>query len=610
MNTLVQIFIVIILVLLILYGRFGGRGDLYTKSRTTLSQFLTWFNRKLIPLFSKLNRFPFESTLIQFTIIYLIFFSIFITHPLPILKRWPKTTNTVLISILILLVLSLFIQFFVPFVGPLLPPGITGIRAQTQMLRRAGPPTRAGVGPPLLNVRTQTPIPFKPNIDHILRNLGHYLGFLMGIFVIILCAIGISYLAATHTTATLWISTLGIIVLSLFILYILYSFIKNSSAAGLPSFMDVILTTILFIPMSIYQAIARAIPNTSPAIFMLLAIEIAILFAYFIIPLIINAIYLKSPGNTGLTSALKLTQIKSTIKKEEEQLQDRKGGVYIDWHKALTMSDDDLRLQLFDAGYTTSNVDMILLFVRQNQEGIEEIFNRIKNLKAEEDILNIKLEKDNSTVMIQGPPIETDYKQAHGLFQKLKKRDDFNYQYTLSCWIMIHQQGPNHAISYNRFTNLLNYGNKPSIVYNAKKQMLRIIMLSGKKETVIYETTNFPLQKWNNVVMSYDKGTFDVFINGKLVASRPEIVPYIQLDNVITGEDDGISGGICNVVYYSGRLSQSRIQTYYDLLKDREPPVVYPIPFSNFFSNVRDMFTRGGSWSRDSGKHWWGNRAQ
>ena len=85
--------------------------------------------------------------------------------------------------------------------------------------------------------------------------------------------------------------------------------------------------------------------------------------------------------------------------------------------------------------------------------------------------------------------------------------------------------------------------------------------------------------------MSYDKGTFDVFINGKLVASRPEIVPYIQLDNVVTGEDDGISGGICNVVYYSGRLSQSRIQTYYDLLKDREPPVVYPIPFSNFFSN-------------------------
>ena len=107
-------------------------------------------------------------------------------------------------------------------------------------------------------------------------------------------------------------------------------------------------------------------------------------------------------------------------------------------------------------------------------------------------------------------------------------------------------------------------------------------------------TTNFPLQKWNNVVMSYDKGTFDVFINGKLVASHPEIIPYIQFDNVVSGEDNGISGGICNIVYYSGRLSQSRIQTYYGLLKDSDPPVVYPIPFSNFFSNVRDMFTRGG----------------
>ena len=594
MNTLVQVFIVIILVLLILYRRFGGSGDLYTKSRTTLSQFLTWLNRKLIPLFSKLNRFPFESTLFQFTIIYLIFFSIFITHPIPILKRWPKTTNTVLISILLLLVLSIFIQLFVPFVGPLLRPGIAGIRAQTQMLARAGPATRAGVAPSLLTVRTQTPIPFKPNIDHILRNLGHYLGFLMGVFVIILCAIGISYLAATHTTATLWISTLVIIVLSLFILYILYSFVNNASAAGLPSFMDVILTTILFIPMSIYQAIARAIPETSPAIFILLAIEVAVLFAYFIIPLIINAIYLKSPGNTGITSALKLTEIKNTIKKEEEQLQDRKGGVDIDWHKALTMSDDDLRLQLFDAGYTTSNVDMIILFVRQNQDGIEEIFNRITKLKVEEDILNTKVEKDYSTKMIQREPIPTDMKNSRGIFQDLKKGDDYNYQYTLSCWIMIHQQGSNHALSYNRFTNLLNYGNKPAIVYNAKKQMLRIIMLSGKKKTVIYETTNFPLQKWNNVVMSYDKGTFDVFINGKLVASHPEIIPYMQFDNVVSGEDNGISGGICNIVYYSGRLSQSRIQTYYGLLKDSDPPVVYPIPFSNFFSNVRDMFTRGG----------------
>ncbi len=573
MNTLVQVFIVIILVLLILYGRFGGSGDLYTKSRTTLSQFLTWLNRKLIPVFSKLNRFPFESTLFQFTIIYLIFFSIFITHPLPILKRWPKTTNTVLISILLLLVLSIFIQLFVPFVGPLLPPGIAGIQT----------------GP-----RGQRWEPFKPNIDHILRNLGQYLGFLMGIFVIILCAIGISYLAATHTTATLWISTLGIIVLSLFILYILYSFVNNASAAGLPSFMDMILTTILFIPMSIYQAIAQAIPETSPAIFILLAIEVAVLFAYFIIPLIINAIYLKSPGNTGITSALKLTQIKNTIKKEEEQLQDRKGGVDIDWHKAVTMSDDDLRLQLFDAGYTTSNVDMIILFVRQNQDGIEEIFNRITKLKAEEDILNTKVEKDYSTKMIQREPIPTDMKNIRGMFQDLKQGDDYNYQYTLSCWIMIHQQGPNHALSYNRFTNLLNYGNKPAIVYNAKKQMLRIIMLSGKKKTVIYETTNFPLQKWNNVVMSYDKGTFDVFINGKLVASHPEIIPYIQFDNVVSGEDNGISGGICNIVYYSGRLSQSRIQTYYGLLKDSDPPVVYPIPFSNFFSNVQDMFTRGG----------------
>ena len=115
--TLVQIVIAILTVFIIIYGRFGAGGDIYTKSKTVLSDAIWWIYRNLNILFRKLNPYPFQSMLLQFTVIYLIFFTIFITHPLPILKRWPGTTDAVLISMLVFLIISLFIQFFVPIIG-------------------------------------------------------------------------------------------------------------------------------------------------------------------------------------------------------------------------------------------------------------------------------------------------------------------------------------------------------------------------------------------------------------------------------------------------------------------------------------------------------------
>ena len=44
--------------------------------------------------------------------------------------------------------------------------------------------------------------------------------------------------------------------------------------------------------------------------------------------------------------------------------------------------------------------------------------------------------------------------------------------------------------------------------------------------------------------MNYDSGVLDIFINSKLVASFPSVVPYMSLDQIIVGEKDGIGGGI------------------------------------------------------------------
>ena len=84
-----------------------------------------------------------------------------------------------------------------------------------------------------------------------------------------------------------------------------------------------------------------------------------------------------------------------------------------------------------------------------------------------------------------------------------------------------------------------------------------------------------PLQKWNNIVINYNGGTLDVFLNGELVKSSIEVVPYMTLDTLTIGEKDGINGGICNVVYFNKPLTKANIYYLYNTVKHLTPPVTF-----------------------------------
>ena len=58
------------------------------------------------------------------------------------------------------------------------------------------------------------------------------------------------------------------------------------------------------------------------------------------------------------------------------------------------------------------------------------------------------------------------------------------------------------------------------------------------------------LQKWNKFLINYDGGTLDIFLNDKLLSSSSSIAPYMTLDVVSVGANNGINGGIRNVVYF------------------------------------------------------------
>jgi hypothetical protein len=186
-------------------------------------------------------------------------------------------------------------------------------------------------------------------------------------------------------------------------------------------------------------------------------------------------------------------------------------------------------------------------------------------------------------------PVYTDTTYNLGGYQDLTGSDDFDYQYAISCWIYIDSVGPNMNPNYNKYTSLLNFGNKPNILYNGKKHSLmitiqqknlqdvtknKLIDFDSEGNRIIYINDNILLQKWNNLIINYNGGTLDIFLNGELVKSSIEVVPYYKFDNLTIGENDGIKGGICNVVYFRRVLTSQNIYYIYNTLKNRAPPVL------------------------------------
>jgi hypothetical protein len=185
-------------------------------------------------------------------------------------------------------------------------------------------------------------------------------------------------------------------------------------------------------------------------------------------------------------------------------------------------------------------------------------------------------------------PVDANKQYSLGTYEELNGSDKFDYQYAISSWIFIDAAAPNTNTSYNKYTSLLNFGNKPNILYNGSTNTLMVTMQQKdlKKTTknklmdfdedgnrIIYIKHNVLLQKWNNIIVNYNGGVFDIFLNGELVKSDIGVVPYYTLDNLTIGEENGIKGGICNVVYFKRALTAMNIYFLYNMIKNKELPI-------------------------------------
>uniref|UniRef100_A0A6C0B7E5 Uncharacterized protein n=1 Tax=viral metagenome TaxID=1070528 RepID=A0A6C0B7E5_9ZZZZ len=137
-------------------------------------------------------------------------------------------------------------------------------------------------------------------------------------------------------------------------------------------------------------------------------------------------------------------------------------------------------------------------------------------------------------------------------------------RFALSLWIYVVPMPPNH-IPYNKPANILDFNNHPAILYNGTEKKFTI-----HYNNVDSDVFDVPLEKWNQLIVNYDKETVDLFLNGVLIKTRIRraVSESFNIGDILTtGQENGLQGGIAKVVYYERPLLSHEINSSFQYEK-------------------------------------------
>ena len=134
------------------------------------------------------------------------------------------------------------------------------------------------------------------------------------------------------------------------------------------------------------------------------------------------------------------------------------------------------------------------------------------------------------------------------------------YHYSFSFWIYLFSDHTHFGKD-----TILAYGSRPSMYYNHKTKELSVEIKSKDKKHTLYSSSDILYQRWNHIVMNYNYGTFDLFINNNLVSTSGDIVTYISPDELLqVGFNTNTNlGGIAQLLYSEHPFSLNEIGSLY-----------------------------------------------
>lgn len=235
----------------------------------------------------------------------------------------------------------------------------------------------------------------------------------------------------------------------------------------------------------------------------------------------------------------------------------------------LKDSEGDIREKL----KSSNRLDNAIRLVQEKTSKVRGIENQIENKKGE--LIRIKElkkeESDKAGVLLRNPICLRKETRLYEVSRELTdKYTKYNYNYALSGWFFIRA---NKGFK-NEYKQILNYNNRPKILYNSFSNKLKVIMTSGNYDDREYIYDDLPLQKWFNIVINYDSGVLDIFIDSKFVSTMNGVVPRDMRPSELVVGGGNVGGGVCNVVMFPNSISKERIDMNYKLLKNKNPPIV------------------------------------
>jgi hypothetical protein len=408
----------------------------------------------------------------------------------------------------------------------------------------------------------------------------------------------------------------GIFILSFYLLYSGFKYFfsgKKNSTFPFNDFSklikEIILTFTCFLK-DIYNFLINDVHNTNP-IFLVIFLVIIIIFSFFyIIPKILIYIILYN-GKQLLNEPIYLNN--STYLTNYEDL--NKDITNTNIFRYISQQIYDFYDSTFNPNYTsesyvnlgdpslnyTLNKNIEEIQKNIDPKRLEEMISENPDLKdsikkmvnnpdfLKEQLLSISPYKgeiiDNIFDLLDGSKIVTTDKTIYEAsnptisynFNTIK---DKNYNYSISCWVFIDNYDGNKNGETNK--SIIKFGNKLNMLFNPyeKEIILKVdscndsIDKKNCKTKIAFRTKNILFQRWNNFIFNYDSGTLDVFVNNRLISSTPNISPLINNDSITVGDNNGVEGAICNVMYFSTILTKQDINKLYSFFYVSNPPIL------------------------------------
>ena len=435
----------------------------------------------------------------------------------------------------------------------------------------------------------------------------NYLKYLIGAGLILGITAIIIYLFTTNVLFTIAGTQMLMITFSILLMSLGYYLLRKNKVVNDTLKKNKVLGNlfyILFIIPCLFHDTVKFIYNqfrhTPKMVYLIFVIELVIVLSYVLFPMIYKFLYtdIKDVKDHELLlkkeiEGLKMEEysIKSSIKKIKKDLKKlndkiKENNIKEIKEKGYDIAQEELKNYLINLEITDKEIqDNIINKLRveiPKLRGLESGLDN--NTKKLEDLYKFKKgNKEVKASVLLRKPIYLEKEKK--IFGKVKEDTESYYQYNhnfaISSWIFLRG---NKSFS-NEFRNILkfdnnslNFDNNSSISYNAYNNKLKVTMNNfdygdgklGNKKEYIYK--NFPLQKWTNIVLNYDGGVLDIFVDSKLVASEKGVLDKINSKEMTVGGN--VKGGICNVVYFPNSISKERIDLNYRMLKNKNPPIV------------------------------------